>query len=109
MINADAMQLYRGLPIITNKVTSAERKGVPHYLLGFLDTREVWQVGRFVREAAKIIDDIRARGRLPILVGGSHYYVQSLLFPHDVEERKEGDEFQLPDVVEGLAEKFPIL
>jgi tRNA dimethylallyltransferase len=51
VINADAMQLYRGLPIITNKITPEERRGVPHHLLGCLDTTETWQVGRFVKEA----------------------------------------------------------
>lgn len=55
VINADAMQLYRGLPIITNKITDQERRGVPHHLLGFLDTRDVWQVGCFVREAEKTV------------------------------------------------------
>jgi len=104
------MQLYRGLPIITNKITASERKGVPHHLLGVLDTtREVWQVGRFVREAEVTIDEIRARGRIPILVGGTHYYVQTLLFPHDPDDCDGADEFQLPDVADGLAEKYPIL
>jgi tRNA dimethylallyltransferase len=114
VINADAMQLYRGLPIITNKITEAERKGVPHHLLGCLDTHDVWQVGRFVREAEKTIDEIRARGRLPILVGGTHYYVQSLLFPHGGDEGKdaaaEGEgEYAFPPIDVDLAQKYPIL
>jgi tRNA dimethylallyltransferase len=55
VINADAMQLYRGLPIITNKITDEERKDVPHHLLGVLDTKDVWQVGRFIKEAEKTV------------------------------------------------------
>ncbi|KAA8896013.1 IPP transferase-domain-containing protein [Sphaerosporella brunnea] len=111
VINADAMQLYRGLPIITNKITSEERKGVPHHLLGCLDPSDVWQVGKFIKEAEKTIEDIRRRGHLPILVGGTHYYVQSLLFPHGNEEKKEDadNEYAFPPVDINLAEKYPVL
>ncbi|USP78106.1 uncharacterized protein yc1106_05380 [Curvularia clavata] len=81
IINGDAMQLYRGLPIITNKITPDEAKGVPHHLLGSIGLgEETWTVGKFVGEALGIIDEIRSRGKLPILVGGTHYYTQSLLF-----------------------------
>ena len=52
---SDAMQLYRGLPIITNKIADDECRGVPHHLLGFLDTYDVWRVGRFVMEAEKTV------------------------------------------------------
>ncbi|KAF2746276.1 tRNA isopentenyltransferase [Sporormia fimetaria CBS 119925] len=81
IINGDAMQLYHGLPIITNKITSDEMKGVPHHLLGRIGLEEeTWTVGRFVENALEAIQDIRDRGKLPILVGGTHYYTQSLLF-----------------------------
>ncbi|KAJ5058576.1 IPP transferase-domain-containing protein [Bipolaris maydis] len=81
IINGDAMQLYRGLPIITNKITPEEAKGVSHHLLGSIGLEEeTWTVGKFVGEAIKIIEEIRSRGRLPVLVGGTHYYTQSLLF-----------------------------
>lgn len=55
IINGDAMQMYEGLPIITNKITKEEMCGVPHHLLGFLDVKDVWQVGKFVREAESIV------------------------------------------------------
>lgn len=55
IINADAMQMYRGLPIITNKITDEEMKGVPHHLLGFLDTMDAWKVNQFVAEAEKAV------------------------------------------------------
>ncbi|KAL6166347.1 tRNA dimethylallyltransferase [Exserohilum turcicum] len=75
------MQLYRGLPIITNKITRDEAKGVPHHLLGCIGLEEeTWTVGKFVGEVLGIIEEIRSRGKLPILVGGTHYYTQSLLF-----------------------------
>lgn len=81
IINGDAMQLYDGLPIITNKIPMSERKGVPHHLLGCISLDEpTWTVGKFVDHAVKVIDEIRSRGKLPILVGGTHYYTQALLF-----------------------------
>ena len=81
VVNGDAMQLYKGLPVITNKITSDEMKGVPHHLLGCIGLEEeTWTVGRFVGRALAVIDEIRSRGKLPILVGGTHYYTQALLF-----------------------------
>ncbi|KAK5119017.1 hypothetical protein LTR62_000228 [Meristemomyces frigidus] len=83
IINGDAMQLYAGLPIITNKITVEEQEGIPHHLLGCIGLSEpTWVVGSFVKRAARVLEEIRARGKLPILVGGTHYYTQSLLF-HD--------------------------
>jgi tRNA dimethylallyltransferase len=90
VINGDAMQLYSGLPIITNKITVEERKGVPHHLLGCIDFGEpTWVVGTFVKRALSIIEEIRSRGKLPILVGGTHYYTQSLLFRDRLAETEE--------------------
>ncbi|KAF2759174.1 tRNA isopentenyltransferase [Pseudovirgaria hyperparasitica] len=105
IINGDAMQLYNGLPIITNKVTEEEMKGVPHHLLGVVGLEEnTWTVERFVKRAKDVIEDIRQRGRLPILVGGTHYYTQSLVFDQGVKE-----EDRKPDHVPVLADKYPIL
>ena len=81
IINGDAMQMYDGLPITTNKITTEEQNGIPHHLLGFITLDEdPWRVGLFKKKAGQIIREIRLRGRLPILVGGTHYYTQSLLF-----------------------------
>lgn len=116
VINGDAMQLYSGLPIITNKITLEERKGVPHHLLGCIDFGEpTWVVGTFVKRALRVIEEIRSRGKLPILVGGTHYYTQSLLFRDrlaeteedgkDAEEKKH--EEQGPS--DNLEDTYPIL
>ena len=81
IINADALQMYKGLPIATNKITDEERGGIPHHLLGCIGLEEEpWTVGKFVEEAGKIVGEMRGRGKLPVLVGGTHYYTQSLLF-----------------------------
>ena len=75
------MQMYKGLPIITNKIPDSERNGIPHHLLDFIDLRErPWSVQHFVKRSSCIIDEIRARGKLPIVVGGTIYYTFSLLF-----------------------------
>ncbi|KAI1500565.1 IPP transferase-domain-containing protein [Biscogniauxia marginata] len=81
IINADAMQMYKGLPIITNQISPQEQRGIPHHLLATIDPREpTWTVGLFAREANKLIKEIRSRGKLPIVIGGTHYYIHSLLF-----------------------------
>lgn len=73
--------MYEGLPIATNKLPIAERKSIPHHLLGCIGVNEEpWTVGKFVKAVNRIIRDIAQRGKIPIVVGGTHYYIQSLLF-----------------------------
>ena len=79
VVNADAMQLYRGMDIGTAKITDAERRGVPHHQLDVLDVRETASVAAYQRHARADIEDILARGRVPVLVGGSGLYVQAVL------------------------------
>ncbi|KAH6684280.1 mitochondrial putative tRNA dimethylallyltransferase [Halenospora varia] len=107
IINGDAMQMYDGLPIITNKVTVEEQQGIPHHLLGFIALdEEAWRVDMFKDRASKIIKEIRSRGRLPIVVGGTHYYTQSLLFDESLvtEPTNLEEEAQTP-----VQNKFPVL
>ena len=99
--------MYKGLPIATNKITDQERKGIPHHLLGCIDLEEEpWTVGSFVGEAGKIVDEMRGRGKLPVLVGGTHYYTQSLLFRNVTLKGTENDERISTGEQE---EKWPIL
>ncbi|WP_342025362.1 tRNA (adenosine(37)-N6)-dimethylallyltransferase MiaA [Arthrobacter citreus] len=79
VINADAMQFYRGMDIGTAKISDAERRGVPHYLLDIMDVTEEASVSRFQEQARELIADIQSRGRYPILVGGSGLYVRAAL------------------------------
>lgn len=73
--------MYEGLPTATNKLPVQERKSIPHHLLGCVELKEKpWEVGTFRRNAIKVVKEIRSRGHLPILVGGTHYYTQALLF-----------------------------
>ncbi|KAJ1956031.1 tRNA dimethylallyltransferase, mitochondrial [Linderina pennispora] len=80
VINADALQVYRGYPIITNKVTDAEMLGVPHHLLGTIGSSTEYTVQDFERDALQKIDEIHKRDRVPVLVGGTNYYIQSAMF-----------------------------
>lgn len=72
--------MYRGLDNITNKHPMEERGNIPHHLLGHIGWKEEYSVKQFEDEAIKIIDDVHSRGKVPILVGGTHYYNQAILF-----------------------------
>jgi tRNA dimethylallyltransferase len=79
IVNADAMQLYRGMDIGTAKLPIVQRRGIPHHQLDVLDVTETATVARYQRDAAADIEAILARGAVPVLVGGSMLYIQSLL------------------------------
>jgi tRNA dimethylallyltransferase len=79
IVNADAMQLYRGMDIGTAKLPVAQRRGVPHHQLDVRDVTETASVARYQADAARDVEAIAARGALPIIVGGSMMYVQALL------------------------------
>ena len=86
VISADSMQIYRGMDIGTAKATEAERQGVPHHLLDVADPSEGWSVSRWVDAAAAAAEEIFARGRVPILAGGTNLYIDSLLSGRDFAE-----------------------
>ena len=79
VISADSMQLYRGMDIGTAKVTAEETRGVPHHLVDVAEPAENWSVARWVEAAAACAEDIFSRGRLPVIVGGTGLYIDSLL------------------------------
>ncbi len=79
VVNADSMQLYRGMDIGTAKLTPAERDGVPHHLLDIWPVTEPASVAEYQRLARAAVDDILTRGRVPLLVGGSGLYVRAVL------------------------------
>ena len=79
IVNADAMQQYRGMDIGTAKLTVEERRGIPHHQLDVLDVVETATVARYQQAAAADIETIAARGATPVIVGGSMLYIQSLL------------------------------
>lgn len=80
VISGDSMQIYRGLDIGTAKVTEEEAEGIPHHLINEKDPDESYAVSDFKEVASKKIEAIRARGHVPIVVGGTGLYIESLLF-----------------------------
>lgn len=79
IISGDSMQVYRHLDIGTAKVLPEERQGIPHYLIDIKDVQQRFTVAEFVTRATALINEIQSRGKLPIIAGGTGFYLQSLL------------------------------
>ena len=79
VISADSMQIYKGMQIATAKPTVEEMQGIPHHLMDFLEPNQTYSVAMFVDDAKKCIEDISSRGKIPVIVGGTGLYVDSLL------------------------------
>lgn len=83
IVSADSVQVYQYLDIGSAKVTKEEMQGIPHYLIDCIDPKEEWNVFRFQKEAKAAIREIEEAGRLPFLVGGTGFYIQSVLYDID--------------------------
>lgn len=79
VISADSRQVYQGLDIGTAKISQPETEGIPHHLIDVIDINTVYTAADFKRDAAKLITAITARGHLPIIAGGTFFYVDTLL------------------------------
>ena len=79
VVSVDSMQIYRGLPIGTAAPTAEEMEGVPHHMVAVADPAESWSAARFVRAAEDCVRDILTRGKLPVLVGGTGLYMESIV------------------------------
>jgi tRNA dimethylallyltransferase len=86
IISADSRQIYRGLDIGTGKITEEEMKGVKHYMLDICDITESFSVKEFRDRTLPIIDDILARGKTPILCGGTGYYIDAVIYENTLPE-----------------------
>ncbi|WP_456418964.1 tRNA (adenosine(37)-N6)-dimethylallyltransferase MiaA [Thermovibrio sp.] len=95
VISADSMQVYRGLDVGTDKVSPEIRREIPHYLIDVVEPTEKFSVADFVREADRAIEEIRKKGKYPIVVGGTGFYIKALLYglpqtpPSDEKLREE--------------------
>ncbi len=94
VISADSMQVYRGMDIGSAKITEEEMQGIPHHLIDIIDPKDPWNVVRFQQEAKAAAKDIAARGKLPILAGGTGFYIQSLLYDIDFSEMEEDNAYR---------------
>ena len=84
IINCDSTAVFRGFDIGTDKIAASDRRGIPHHLIDIADPTEEYTAAQFARDAAEVIRDIHARGKLPILAGGTGFYFRALtrgLFP----------------------------
>jgi tRNA dimethylallyltransferase len=81
VINCDSVQVYREIEIATAKVPVEERRGVPHHLIDFVPPEVNYTAGEWARDAARVIEEIEARGRMPVLVGGTGFYLRALRQP----------------------------
>lgn len=81
IISMDSRQVYRGMDVGTDKVAAGERAGVPHFGLDLVDPGERYSAGRFARDARRWIDGIEARGHVPILAGGTGFFLRAVLQP----------------------------
>lgn len=87
VISVDSRQVYRMLDIGTEKTMPEDMGGIPHHLIDICDPKEVYTAGDFVRDATRLIQEIEARGKRPILAGGSHFYVDALLYGLPIETK----------------------
>ena len=79
VVSADSRQVYRGLDIGTDKITPADIRGIPHHLIDVADPRDTYTAANFLRDADSALADISARGKLPIVAGGTFFYIDVLL------------------------------
>ncbi len=80
IVSADSRQVYRGLDLGTGKVSKREMRGIPHHLLDVADPKRAYSVARFQRDGRKAVAGILSRGKVPIVVGGTGFYIDALLF-----------------------------
>ncbi|OFM41790.1 tRNA dimethylallyltransferase [Staphylococcus sp. HMSC068D08] len=88
VISGDSMQVYRQMDIGTAKVTQEEMEGVPHHLINILNPDEVFSAYEFKKRAEQCIADITARGKIPIIAGGTGLYIQSLIYNYPFEKEE---------------------
>jgi len=103
IISADSMQVYRGMDIGSAKIRPEEMEGIPHHLIDVLDPKEEFHVVGFQKLAKKAMEEIYAKGKLPILVGGTGFYLQSILYDIDFTENEGNTAIRRE--LEELAEK----
>lgn len=92
IVSGDSMQIYRGMDIGTAKPTPEERAAAPHHMIDIASPDEEWSVSRYVEAADAAVQDILARGKLPIVVGGTGLYIDALVRGTEFSERSEADE-----------------
>ena len=104
IISADSMQIYRGMDIGTAKITADEMQGVKHYLINVSDPKEDFNIVKFQNMVKCSIEEIKKNGHIPILVGGTGFYIQSIIY--DINFDKEDDNGSIRKVLEEEYDKM---
>jgi tRNA dimethylallyltransferase len=114
IVSADSRQIYKGLDIGTGKITREEMKGVPHHMLDVTDVKNDFSVSEYQKLAKPILEDILARGKTPIICGGTGQYIDALIYdtemppvPPNKSLREELDRKTIDELYAELAEKDP--
>ena len=102
IISADSMQVYRYMDIGTAKITKEEMQGVKHYLVDEIEPSEGFDVARFKSMATNAIQKIRENGHIPVVVGGTGFYIQALLYDSTFEDDESDYEYR--DYLQGIAD-----
>lgn len=105
IISGDSLQVYRQLDIGTAKITEEEKDGVPHHLIDVREIGESYSVADFQKEARQLIDEITARGHLPMIVGGTGLYIQALLYDFKLGAESELNDDRIRQKYEQIAEE----
>ena len=93
IINADSMQVYKGLNIGTAKVTEKEKENIPHHLFDIKEVEEEYSIYNYQKDCRKVIDDILRRNKTPILVGGTGLYIKAALYDYKLSEEKTNNTY----------------
>ncbi len=101
IISADSMQVYKGMDIGSAKIMPHETEGVKHHLIDVLEPSEEFNIVKFQELAKKAMDDIYAKGKIPIIAGGTGFYIQSVLYDIDFDANEESKEYRT--YLEGIA------
>ncbi|CAL8111552.1 unnamed protein product [Orchesella dallaii] len=91
IISADSMQVYEGLDILTNKESEEEMQGVPHHMINIVNRLEVFDIHKFRNLALPLVEEILGKGKIPFIVGGTNYYIESLLWKLLIEKDSKED------------------
>ena len=95
VVSVDSMQIYRGMTIGTAAPTAEEMEGIPHHMIGVADPKDNWSVAKYVEQADICVQDILARGKLPVLVGGTGLWLDALVQGNDFAPGTQGEEIRL--------------
>lgn len=91
IINADSVQVYKGLDIGSAKVTNKEKEGIKHHLLDIVDVKDDYTIYQYQKDCRETIEKIKEKGKVPIIVGGSGLYIKAALYDYDLKEETSKD------------------